>query len=126
MPWWMFTYLLLFGGLLLGNAIFWLKHRGKVWILLYEVFSGFYLIFAAVALWHPEILKTTDRWPVLAVPAVIAFECYYSIWGDTEALLPADQPRLVGTELEFAKAFSVLMASPAYIAAAKLFIDTYC
>lgn len=125
MSWWMVAYLLLFIVVLVGNVIFWLKNHGNAWILTYELCSGIFLIYAVIALWYPVILKTTTIWPVLAVPAVLLFECYYSIWGDTEALIPAHHPRLTGIELETSKAFSILLASPAYIAAAKLFIDTF-
>jgi len=122
---WILTYVVIFCILLIGNAVFWVKHRGKLWVLLYEIASGTYLIYCVLVFLYPEILNFTTRWPLAAIPAVLAFECYYSIWGDTEDLLPDDSEQMTATELEFAKGFSVLLAAPAYIIAAKLFMNTF-
>jgi len=125
MPWWMAAYVVLFGLLLLGNAGFWIRNRGKFWILIYELVSGSYLIYAVVVFWYPWILRHTTIWSLLPIPAVIAFECYYSIWGNTEDVVPETAEKMSPSELEFAKGFSVLLSAPAYVTAAKLFLDTF-
>ena len=125
MPWWMITYVTLFSLLLAGNTIFWFNHRGRVSVLLYELLSGGYLIFACCAFWYPEILRYTTVWALMPIPPLLAFECYYSIWGNIDALLPGEQEEMSDSERESARVLAVVIASPAYITAAKLFLDTF-
>lgn len=124
MHWLLLAYIIIFSVLLIFNSYFWVINKGKIHILLYELITGFYLIFIVCLYVYPVLIKTVGIWPILPVPAVLASECYFSVWGNLDDLIPENQ-KAGRPELEAARGFSILFSSPAYLIAAKLFIDNF-
>lgn len=124
MHWFLLTYVFIFAAMLLFNAYYWLANKGKIKVLLYELFSGAYLILMILLFIYPELLKQVSIWPILLSPAVLASECYFSIWGKLDDLVP-NNPQISANEIEAARGFSVIFSSPAYIISAKMFIDKF-
>ncbi|MDD3117541.1 MAG: hypothetical protein PHQ27_00015 [Victivallales bacterium] len=120
-------YVVVYGVLLLGNAYFWLRHHGQPGILLYELLSGTYLLFMVLLFIYPSWQQgAVMLWLTMAVPMVLGAECYLAIFGDLEKhLKTVSDHRMTGAELETARGISVLFSAPAYIIAAKVFIDRF-
>ena len=126
MYWLLWSYAVIFAALLLFNAYFWLSHKGKWNILFYELLSGTYLVFMVILFIYPEWQRQVTFWFIMAVPVVLGIECYLSIFGNLEEQLEVvPGPEVSTTELETARGFSVLFSAPAYIIAAKIFIDRF-
>lgn len=122
MPWYMLLYVVLYGLLIAANSIVWIKERGSLTLLLFELFSGCYLISMIIFNYYPDLLKNIGNWPVYAVPLVLGLECYYSVWGKADEMVP-DSIKVDSQSFEAAKVISIIFGSPAYIIAGKVFID---
>ncbi len=122
MPWYMFLYAALYSIILIANSIVWIKEKGNWFLLVFELFSGIFLISMIVINYYPVLLKNIGPWPVYAVPLVLGMECYYSVWGKADDMVP-ENIKVDAKSFEAAKVISILFGSPAYIIAGKVFID---
>ncbi len=114
MPWWMQVYTILFIIVLISNLIFQLKHKTKKFILLYEFFSAGYMVFLIYAYWTPTLLHNFSILNLIALPFVIGFDFYLTMWGNEEQL-GINIHGMSKNEFEAAKTVSIVFASPAYI-----------
>ena len=119
----MFTYACIYLFILFSNIYYWIKYKGSLAMLLYELLSGAYMVFLIFVYFSPDIKEQISVPAVLPVIGVIMFDFYMSIWGDIRKFTPKSLP--VGDkELEFARILSVIFAAPAYIVCLLLLIDS--
>jgi len=119
MPFLMKLYIPFFALVVVMNIIYSAKLKVKLWTLIYELFSGPFLIFLTLAYWVDSIKSLASVYMTLPFAALIIFDFYYTIWGRPEEL--SEQLHGVNTkELEIAKAMSIAFTAPAYICSALL------
>jgi len=120
----MYAYVAVFVSILLGNSIYWIKYRGKWWMLAYELVSGSYLV-AMIIIYFSDSLSTgITRWITLPTVAIIIADFYLSMWGRTDILTP-DGLEVSENEFEVARIISVIFAAPAYIIAGLLLAEKW-
>lgn len=124
MPVAVLIYLIIFAILIVINSALWVIKHGKTWVLFYELLSGSYLIFAAVLYYTPALREGCGIWTAAAVPIVLILECVFSVCATGDQLLP-DEVKASGAELDISRCISILFSAPAYIIAARLFIDSF-
>jgi len=118
----MFTYACIYMLLLFANIHYWIKYKGSFMLLLYELLSGFYMVFLIFACFTPEIKSALPIWAVLPVIGVILFDFYMSVLGNIRKFTPKNMT-VSDRELEYAQMLSVIFAAPAYIIAILLLVD---
>lgn len=117
-------YINVFAAIVLVNAIFWMQIKQKRMMILYQLTSGFYLVYLMISFWDTEMLEELSLYNIPAVFAVFAADLYISLWVkkkvDILRLLPeldeevADIARQFSV-IEIAKGFSLLLNAPAYV-----------
>ena len=115
MPWWMNLYIFIFVIILISNCYFHIKFKAKKKILLYEIISTVYLLFMMYSYWHPALLENVTFVGIIPFFVIICIDFYFSIWGKIEDMGIKDLPVISKKDMENAKAFSLVLASPAYI-----------
>jgi hypothetical protein len=118
----MFTYACIYLLILLSNIYYWIKYKGSLAMLLYELLSGVYMAFLIFIYFYPDIKDRISVIWVLPVTGIILFDFYMSIWGDIRKFTPRALP-VKDDELEFARILSVIFAGPAYIVCILLLIE---
>ncbi|MFA6104481.1 MAG: hypothetical protein WCV67_17785 [Victivallaceae bacterium] len=119
----MFSYACIYLLILFSNIYYWIKYKGSLAMLLYELLSGAYMVFLIFVYFSPDIKEQISVPAVLPVIGVIMFDFYMSIWGDIRKFTPKSLP-VEDKELEFARILSVIFAAPAYIVCLLLLIDS--
>ncbi|OGV52986.1 MAG: hypothetical protein A2X49_10925 [Lentisphaerae bacterium GWF2_52_8] len=122
MPWYIQAYALGFAVMLLMNSYYCAKLKCRPFLLGYELCSGAYMLMFMFAYWNPMLRERLCLYNILPFILILCLDIYFSTWGDIREL-GAVLPETSKEELEFAKAFSVLLASPAYVVAALLAWD---
>lgn len=122
MKWVMYVYAAIYSSTLLFNLYYWLKHRGKMWIFLYELLSGAYMVFLILAYFNYTLRASLTLWTLLPAVVITGIDFYMSLWGDLAKLTP-EGVELNKTEIELARCVSVIFASPCYIIAFILLVD---
>jgi hypothetical protein len=115
MPWWMDLYFLLFIIILTSNTYFYIKHKAKKKILVYEIFSTLYLLFLTLSYWHPAWIDRLAVANITIFSIIICVDFYFSIWGEMENIGMTNLPKMSAKDIQNAKAVSLIIASPAYI-----------
>ena len=118
----MFTYACIYLLILFSNIYYWIKYRGSLSMLLYELLSGSYMVCLIFVYFQPELNSRMPVIAVLPVIGVILFDFYMSVWGDVRKFAPQNL-QVEDRELEFARILSVVFAAPAYIVSCLLLID---
>jgi hypothetical protein len=108
--------------ILLSNIYCWIKYKGSLAMLLYELLSGAYMVFLIFAYFSLDVKKQISVPVVLPAAGIIMFDFYMSIWGDIRKFIPKALP-VEDRELEFARITSVSFAAPAYIVCSLLLIE---
>jgi len=117
----MFTYACIYLLILLSNIYYWIKYKGSLAMLLYELLSGAYMVFLIFVYFSDIKDRICVLW-VLPAIGIILFDFYMSIWGDIRKFTPKELP-IEDKELEFARILSVIFAAPAYIVCILLLIE---
>ncbi|MCF7791757.1 MAG: hypothetical protein K9M56_07145 [Victivallales bacterium] len=115
MPWWMTLYVVFFVLILISNTILHIKYKAKKKILIYEIFSALYLLTMIFAYWYPPVFELLNVYSIIPFFIILGIDFYFSIWGKLEDIGFREIPDLGKKELDTAKAFSLIIASPAYI-----------
>lgn len=118
----MLTYACIYLLILLSNIYYWIKYKGSLPVLLYELLSGTYMVCLIFIYFSPEIQDNIPALAVFPVTGIILFDFYMSIWGDIRKFTPKSLP-VEDKELEFARIISVIFAAPAYIVSLLLLIE---
>ena len=117
----MFTYACIYLLILLSNIYYWIKYKGSLAMLLYELLSGAYMVFLIFVYFSDIKDRICVLW-VLPAIGIILFDFYMSIWGDIRKFTPKTLP-IEDKELEFARILSVIFAAPAYIICILLLVE---
>ena len=118
----MFTYACIYLLILFSNIYYWIKYKGSLAMLLYELLSGAYMVFLIFVYFSPDIKDRISALCVFPAAGIILFDFYMSIWGDIRKFAPKSPP-IEDRELEFARIISVIFAAPAYIACSLLLLE---
>ena len=110
----MLTYACIYLLILFSNIFYWIKYKGSLAILLYELLSGTYMVFLIFVYFSPDMQDRIPASAVFPVTGIILFDFYMSVWGDIRKFTPKSLP-VEDKELEFARIISVIFAAPAYI-----------
>ena len=110
----MLTYACIYLLILFSNIFYWIKYKGSLAILLYELLSGTYMVFLIFVYFSPDMQDRIPATAVFPVTGIILFDFYMSVWGDIRKFTPKSLP-VEDKELEFARIISVIFAAPAYI-----------
>ena len=110
----MLTYACIYLLILFPNIFYWIKYKGSLAILLYELLSGTYMVFLIFVYYSPDMQDRIPAAAVFPVTGIILFDFYMSVWGDIRKFTPKSLP-VEDKELEFARIISVIFAAPAYI-----------
>ena len=117
----MFTYACIYLLILFSNIYYWIKYKGSLAMLLYELLSGAYMVFLIFVYFSDIKDRLCVLW-VLPAIGIILFDFYMSIWGDIRKFTPKTLP-IEDKELEFARILSVIFAAPAYIICILLLVE---
>ncbi len=117
----MFTYACIYLLILFSNIYYWIKYKGSLAMLLYELLSGAYMVFLIFVYFSDIKDRICVLW-VLPAIGIILFDFYMSIWGDIRKFTPKTLP-IEDKELEFARILSVIFAAPAYIICILLLVE---
>lgn len=118
----MLTYTCIYLLILFSNIYYWIKYKGNLAILLYELLSGTYMACLIFIYFSPEIKDNISALAVFPVTGIILFDFYMSVWGDIRKFTPKSLP-VEDKELEFARIVSVIFAAPAYVVSLLLLIE---
>lgn len=118
----MLTYACIYLLILFSNIYYWIKYKGNLAILLYELLSGTYMACLIFIYFSPELQNDISALAVFPVTGIILFDFYMSVWGDIRKFTPKSLP-VEDKELEFARIVSVIFAAPAYVVSLLLLIE---
>ncbi len=118
----MLTYACIYLLILLANIYYWIKYKGSLTMLLYELLSGTYMVFLIFVYFSPALQDRISASAVFPAIGIILFDFYMSVWGDIRKFVPKSLP-VEDRELEFARIISVIFAAPGYIACILLLIE---
>jgi hypothetical protein len=118
----MLTYACIYLLILFSNIFYWIKYKGSLAILLYELLSGTYMVFLIFVYFSPDMQDRIPASAVFPVTGIIIFDFYMSVWGDIRKFTPKSLP-VEDKELEFARIISVIFAAPAYIVSLLLLLE---
>ena len=115
MPWYITAYIVGFCLLFITNLIYSLrKLKLDKLFLAYELCSAGYLILLIIAYWSPILRELLSPYHIFPYLCILAVDLFYSL-SFTQEDFGIDDDKLSHAEIEFAKAFSVIFASPGYI-----------
>ena len=119
-----YAYLIIFTIILIGNAIFCIKFKTNLWLVLYEVLAGAYLIIATLVYNYGSLKERVNIWMALPIVAIIAVDFYFSVLDKGQTIKPKDLDIEVSdSEMELGTVTSIIFAAPAYICGSMLLID---
>ena len=118
MPWYIQSYIILFALLLLANIYHWIKGRGKLLIMIYELLSGLAVMALTAAYWMPAIMERLSAWSAIAFAAIIISDIVFSFRAGRADFGPEIAEGMSDKEFETAKTLSILFAAPGYICGA--------
>jgi len=118
----MLTYACIYLLILFSNIFYWIKYKGSLAILLYELLSGTYMVFLIFVYFSPDMQDRIPASAVFPVTGIILFDFYMSVWGDIRKFTPKSLP-VEDKDLEFARIISVIFTAPAYIVSLLLLIE---
>ena len=118
----MLTYACIYLLVLFSNIYYWIRYKGSLAILLYELLSGTYMVFLIFVYFSPDMQDRIPASAVFPVTGIILFDFYMSVWGDIRKFTPKSLP-VKDKELEFARIISVVFAAPAYIVSLLLLME---
>ena len=118
----MLTYACIYLLILFSNIYYWIRYKGSLAMLLYELLSGTYMVSLIFVYFSPALQNCIPASAVFPAVGIILFDFYMSIWGDIRKFAPKSLP-VEDRELEFARIISVIFAAPAYIACILLLIE---
>ena len=118
----MLTYACIYLLILFSNIFYWIKYKGSLAILLYELLSGTYMVFLIFVYFSPDMQDRIPESAVFPVTGIILFDFYMSVWGDIRKFTPKSLP-VEDKDLEFARIISVIFTAPAYIVSLLLLIE---
>ena len=117
-------YAVILGMLVLLNSGAWLRFKGKIWFLVYELVSMGYFIFLIFAYYDESLNSVMPYWSLLPVIVFIGFDIWFTTRRDLKQLCPGmpDDDLPEGT-LDTAMAMAVVFNGPAYVLAAIFLFD---
>ena len=109
-------YLALYLLLIAANSIYCLygKAKIKVWMLVYEILSGAFIIFMAAAYWIPMLKPWPGIGCAVAFLIVLLLDMRFTIAG-TPQELGIEELEMGDLEVDMIKGLSLVFAAPAYI-----------
>jgi hypothetical protein len=122
MPLWVKIYVTVYLLFVVSNLGYLLYVRSKLWIILYDFFSGLYIVFLMTAYWNPKLGPAIGLIHIPLYVTLIATEFYMTIWGNFDEM-GVKIPKLNDDDVEIAKTVSILFSAPAYICGGLLCFD---
>ena len=122
MPLWVKIYVTVYLLFVVSNLGYLLYVRSKLWIIMYDFFSGIYIAFLMTAHWNPKITPAVGLIHVPLFAGVLAIEFYLTVWGKFDEM-GVKLPEISDDDADIAKAVSVLFSAPAYICGGLLCFD---
>ena len=119
MPFIMQIYVIFFTLIVIANIAYSIKMKVKLWTIIYELFSGPFLLFLTLAYWSEALKSSIGIGILIPFGCVICFDFYFTVWGKSEQLSDLLQD-IDKKDLETAKALSVAFTAPVYITSALL------
>jgi hypothetical protein len=117
-----YAYLIIFTVILIGNTIFCFKHQTNIWLVLYELLAGAYLISVTLIYHYGALKDRINIWLTVPIVIVIAIDFYFSVLDKKQNIKPKDI-EISDSEMELGTITSVIFAAPAYVSGAMLLID---
>jgi hypothetical protein len=119
-----YTYLIIFTIILIGNTMFCIKFHTKLWMVLYELLAGVYLIAVTLVYHYGSMKERINIWMALPIVLVIAVDFYFSVLDKGQSIKPKDLDIEVSdSEMELGTITSVIFAAPAYVSGSMLLIE---
>ena len=122
MPLWVKIYVIVYLIFVVSNLGYLLYMRGKLWMILYDFGSGFYLAFLMVGYWNVKLKAILGPVHIPFFVAIIAIEFYLTTWGKIDEM-GLDLPDISEKETDIAKVCSLLFSAPAYVCGGLLCLD---
>lgn len=119
-----YAYLIIFTIILIGNAIFCIKFKTNIWLVIYELLAGIYLIGATLVYHYGSMKEHISIWLALPIILVIAVDFYFSVLDKGQSIKPKKLDIEVSdSEMELGTVTSIIFAAPAYVSGSMLLID---
>ena len=122
MPLWVKIYVIVYLLFVVSNLGYLLYMQAKLWLILYDFGSGFYLALLMVGYWNLKLKALLGPIHIPFFVAIIAIEFYMTTWGKLDAI-GVKLPDVSEGEADIAKVLSLLFSSPAYICGGLLCLD---
>lgn len=122
MPLWMQIYIICYLFILVLNVVFWIKTKGKLLILAFELLAGVFLICLSYAYWDAELMQYFDICSIPAVIMIFLVDIYISVYAKKDDFGIKDE-EFSQDEVDFAKMTSVVFASPFYVVSGLASLD---
>lgn len=124
MSYFIYTYLIIFSLILLGNTIFCFKHHTALWLVLYELLAGLYLLAVTVVYNYGNLKERINIWLTVPIIIVIATDFYFSVLDKQQKIRPKNiDLEFSESDMEMGTITSIIFAAPAYVSGALLLID---
>ena len=119
-----YVYLLIFFISIVVNSILWIRAKANIYLLIYEVIATSYLIAATLIYFTPDWTENVNIWFCLPIIPFMITDVYMTVWGKDEWICPPGFKH-TESELELARIVAVIFASPAYISAVLLLMQSW-
>ncbi|MCF6177007.1 MAG: hypothetical protein L3J71_14710 [Victivallaceae bacterium] len=119
-----YAYLIIFTIILIGNTMFCIKFHTNLWMVLYELLAGVYLIAVTLVYHYGSIKERINIWMALPIILVITVDFYFSVLDRGQSIKPKDlNIEVSDSEMELGTITSVIFAAPAYVSGSMLLIE---
>lgn len=115
MPWWMITYVVVFGLLVFINLCYLVTLKCKILVILYELFAGIFLLGMIFAYWQEQLQQHLSFLIVPVFILILITDMRMTIFRDFDELGVELPEEMSEEEMEIAGALSLIFAAPAYI-----------
>ena len=125
MPVWAIIYFALFIFANLFNIFYMLQHTTKRIFLMYDSMAWLFLLLLSASYWIRAFSTHISVLTLLTYILIVAIDIYISVWGDLKTIGVEIPEALTEDEVEAANILSLIFASPVYVIAGSVCLNSF-